>query len=204
MTLEQQERRISPKEGPGARGRVLGVWKTGKPKNLRVTGLHISRRKRGSRTFAPPASLIAASAPYPNSLARDNTARSESDPASTAESSRDETSRRVLERAETRGESRVPPSFTSSYVEQQANVASSMARTKDLHVAGDPPRYLLLSWPTKLAAIISWEVSIPIKGINVSEVARHDNPLYSKDESEEKTEFTTRTRAIVRSNSVFR
>jgi len=49
----------------------------------------------------------------------------------------------------------------------------------------DPCRYLLLSWPTKLAAIISWEVSIPIKGINVRGIARHDDPLYSSRETGE-------------------
>lgn len=114
---------------------VLGVWKTGKPKNPRVTGLHISRREHSSRTFAPPASLIAASAPYPNSLARDNRGSIRLyDPAPNVESSRDGTRRRVLER-ETRGVTCVPPSFVSSHVEQQANAASSMARTKDLHVA---------------------------------------------------------------------
>jgi len=98
MTLEQQERRISPKEDPGARDRVLGVWKTGKPKNPRVTGLHISCRKHSSRTFAPPASLIATSAPYPNSLAWDNATRSDL-VIPNAEFSRDGTPWRVLERA---------------------------------------------------------------------------------------------------------
>lgn len=77
MTLEQQESRILPKGEPGGswpRFRSLGNRES---KNPQVTGLHISRCERGSRTFAPSASLIAASAPYPNSLARDNAVRSD-------------------------------------------------------------------------------------------------------------------------------
>lgn len=56
--------------------------------------------------------------------------------------------------------------------------------TKDLARGRDPSRYLLLSWPTKFAAIISWEVSIPIEGMNVDGIARHVHLLPPKDESE--------------------
>lgn len=54
MTLEHQERRIWPKDRPGECGRGLGVWKTGKPKNPRGSGLHITRRETRFRASCEP------------------------------------------------------------------------------------------------------------------------------------------------------
>jgi len=183
MTLEQQERRILRKGEPGGSEPRFRSLENRESKNPQVTGLHISRRERGSHTFTPSASLIAASVPYPNSLARDNAIRSDFMISRLMQNPHATKLDGAFLNEQKLEESRVPPpSFASSHVEQQANAASSITRTKDLHVSHDPPRYLLLSWPTKLAAIISWEVSIPIKEINVGGVARHDNLLYLKDE----------------------
>lgn len=68
MTLEHQERRTRPKDRPRERGRVLGVLENREAqKSARIRP---SYQDAARRVFALPTSLIAAGAPYPNSLAQ--------------------------------------------------------------------------------------------------------------------------------------